>query len=310
MFTTRVFVCALLLAAASIPSAGKVEAPHGGASTGGNGLTIDQLPACSATIWGAYGSAARSSYSEYWLGSAFVIDAISDTLVMITNRHCLGIDDILSGTGGIQNISDYGLQVEFPTGQVRPVTGCAFFWDVDLAALIVPARGLREGRDYFRVPMYEGDDVRIGDEVVASGTPSDNITDNRGNPLYYPGTVTFGRISAFRELYDVPVIQMDAAINHGNSGGPLLIERDGLYYCIGVNTYGTGDETIEGIGFAIDLARVQEVVDQSDMRFFSADANGLLQALAEAGYSVGTYGRGRRVDGGGSTSSGRGHRVN
>lgn len=305
----RLIVGILVLVATSAPSAGKVEAPQGGTSPDASGLTIEQLPACSATIWGAYGSAARSSYSEYWLGSAFVIDAFSDTLVMITNRHCLGIDDIIANSTRASSINDYGLVVEFPSGETRGVTGCAFFWDVDLAALVVPASGLREGRDYFMVPLYEGGDIQIGDEVVASGTPSDIITDNQGNPLYYPGTVTFGRISAFRELYDVPVIQMDAAINHGNSGGPLLVERDGLYYCIGVNTYGTGDETIEGIGFAIDLSRVQEVVSEQDMRFFSADANGLLQALAEAGYSVGTSGRGRRVESGGSTPSGRGHRV-
>lgn len=121
MAATRMLTGILLLFVALASNAGKIEKPEAGASTVANGLTIDQLPACSATIWGACGSAARSSYSEYWLGSAFVVDAGSDTLIMITNRHCLGIDDILSGNAGSQSIDQYGLQVEFPTGELRTV---------------------------------------------------------------------------------------------------------------------------------------------------------------------------------------------
>ena len=127
--------------------------------------------------------------------------------------------------------------------------------------------------------------------------------------MYYQGTVTFGRISAFRELDGVPVIQLDAAINHGNSGGPLMVERDGLYYCVGVNTWGTSDETIEGIGFAIDLGRAGEVTNLDDMVLFSADIQGFRTALADSGPGS-VAGRGSRVgDGSEGATGGSGHRV-
>lgn len=271
------------------------------------GLTIDQLSGCSATILGVYETAGRSSETQGWMGTAFVVGVLGDSLVMVTNRHCLGIDDLASGGGSAGGLSEYGLIIEFPSGKMAPVSYCGFFRGVDLAVLVVPAAGLTAGRDYTVVPVYEGDDLGVGDEVAASGSPADDYT-------YYQGTVTFGRISAFRDLEGIPVIQLDAALNHGNSGGPLMVERDSLYYCIGVNTWGTSDETIEGIGFAIDLSRTGEVTDLDDMVLYTADIQGFRSALADAVAGPAT-GRGTRVGGGEGTtggegaSGGQGHRV-
>lgn len=266
------------------------------------GLTIDQLSGCSATILGVYGTAGRSSETQGWMGTAFVLDVMDDSLVMITNRHCLGIDDLASGGGQAGGLTEYGLIIEFPSGKLAPVGYCGFFRGLDLAVLVVPAAGLTEGRDYTIVPIYDGNDLGVGDEVAASGSPADEYT-------YYQGTVTFGRISAFREMEGIPVIQLDAALNHGNSGGPLMVERDGLYFCIGVNTWGTSDETIEGIGFAIDLSRAGEVTDLNDMVLYRADIQGFRTALADNG-SGASAGRGSRVgDGSEGVTGGRGHRV-
>lgn len=270
------------------------------------GLTIDQLSGCSATILGVYETAGRSSETQGWMGTAFVVGVLGDSLVMVTNRHCLGIDDLTSGGGSAGGLSEYGLLIEFPSGKMAPVSYCGFFRGVDLAVLVVPAAGLTAGRDYTIVPIYEGDDLGVGDEVAASGSPADDYT-------YYQGTVTFGRISAFRDLEGIPVIQLDAALNHGNSGGPLMVERDGLYYCIGVNTWGTSDETIEGIGFAIDLSRTGEVTDLDDMVLYAADIQGFRSALADA-VAGPAAGRGTRVGGdegagGEGSTGGQGHRV-
>ncbi len=100
--------------------------------------------------------------------------------------------------------------------------------------------------------------VKVGDEVVAIG-----------NPFGLDRTVTAGIVSAVQRQITSPtnypidkIIQTDAAINKGNSGGPLL-NADGEV--IGVNTQiatgGTGGEGNVGIGFAIPINTVMAVVD-------------------------------------------------
>lgn len=261
---------------------------------GSEGLVLDQLSGCSATIYGAYGSSMRSRVSsEEWLGSCFVIGATDELLLVLTNRHCLGLDAFIEEGTGTRSSDAYGLQILFPSGETRDVYMMGFRWAVDLAILAVPSEGLREGRDYFMVPLFDGD-VGIGDEVAASGSPA-GLT----------GTVTFGRVSALRVIDGIPVIQIDAHVNSGNSGGPLLVESDSLYYCIGVNTWDLGES--EGIAFAIDLQGEfgEDLGDGGG--FYSADIEGVCQALEDAGLGArGTHpGGGARPGSGG----GGGHRV-
>lgn len=78
-------------------------------------------------------------------------------------------------------------------------------------------------------------EVEQGDTVLAFG-----------QPLGLEHTVTRGMVSAVRDLKGLPVIQTDAAINSGNSGGPL-VNMDGRV--IGMNTFVLGDA--EGLAFAI-----------------------------------------------------------
>ena len=96
-------------------------------------------------------------------------------------------------------------------------------------------------------------DVRVGEEVVAIGTPL---------ALQFQHTVTGGIVSAINRTLQVPsegsaafmeqLIQTDAAINPGNSGGPLLNARGEVIGIITVRV-----EEAAGIGFAIpiDIAR-------------------------------------------------------
>jgi S1-C subfamily serine protease len=90
-----------------------------------------------------------------------------------------------------------------------------------------------------------------------------------GNPLGYDRSVTAGIVSALQRAISAPnsypidhVIQTDAPINHGNSGGPLIDARGQV---IGVNaqiaTGGSSDGNI-GIGFAIPINTVRTVVAQ------------------------------------------------
>jgi len=83
--------------------------------------------------------------------------------------------------------------------------------------------------------------VRVGQEVIAIGSP-----------LSYPDTVTKGIVSRLDS--EKGIIQTDAQLNHGNSGGPLLNSQGEL---IGINTGGRTDADVHGINFAISVDRVQ-----------------------------------------------------
>jgi len=101
--------------------------------------------------------------------------------------------------------------------------------------------------------------VKAGQTVSAIGTPYDE---------YLAGTLTQGVISATdRKIFGNTVFQIDAAINKGNSGGPLIDERGNV---IGVNTFGLGvakqssqgtiGSGVEGINFAIKINEVKPLL--------------------------------------------------
>src|SRR5206468_7542630 len=103
------------------------------------------------------------------------------------------------------------------------------------------------------------DAAQVGDSVVAIG-----------NPFGYTRTATAGIISALDRPLTAPndfpiehAIQTDAALNHGNSGGPLLDARGEV---IGVNTQistgNTGQQGNVGIGFAVPSNTVRNVIAQ------------------------------------------------
>ena len=107
--------------------------------------------------------------------------------------------------------------------------------------------------------LGNSDAVRVGDSVVAIG-----------NPFGYDRTVTAGIVSALQRVIRAPnsysidhVIQTDAALNKGNSGGPLLDARGNV---IGVNSQiAAGDSGASGnvgIGFAVPINTVKTVAAQ------------------------------------------------
>lgn len=123
----------------------------------------------------------------------------------------------------------------------------------DLAVLWVEADDL--------TPAEFGDSgaLRVGDSVVAIGDPLG---------IALRGTMTDGIVSAInRDITTdgrtMTLIQTNAALNSGNSGGPLL---NCYGQVIGINTIKIGDNMsvagVEGLGFAIPSTTVKEVVDQ------------------------------------------------
>jgi len=123
----------------------------------------------------------------------------------------------------------------------------------DLAVLQVEATDL--------IPARFGDSgqLRVGDTVAAIGDPLG---------VKYRGTYTDGIVSAINRDVDMDgrtmtLIQTNAALNSGNSGGPLI---NCYGQVIGINTMKIGAFTdsagVEGIGFAIPSVTVKDIVDQ------------------------------------------------
>ena len=122
----------------------------------------------------------------------------------------------------------------------------------DVALLKVRATGLRA------LPIGDSDKLIVGDQVAAIGNPLGELT----------STLTVGYISAKErdvntDGFTVNMLQTDAAINSGNSGGPLLNMRGEV---IGITTAkysGTSSSgaTIEGVGFAIPINDVVDLLN-------------------------------------------------
>ncbi|MCR4758955.1 MAG: trypsin-like peptidase domain-containing protein [Oscillospiraceae bacterium] len=121
----------------------------------------------------------------------------------------------------------------------------------DLAVLKIDAEGLTPAE------FGNSDDLKVGELVVAIGNPL-------GFELY--GTTTCGIVSAKNrevELEDktMTLIQTDAAINSGNSGGMLL---NSYGQVIGINSLkmgsSYGEASVEGLGFAIPINDAAEII--------------------------------------------------
>ncbi len=114
-----------------------------------------------------------------------------------------------------------------------------------------------KGGSYPAAAMGSVEDVRVGEQVVAIGTPL---------ALQFQHTVTGGIVSALNRTLQVPsgrstafmeqLIQTDVAINPGNSGGPLLNQRGEV---IGIVTVRV--EEAAGIGFAIPIDIARPIVE-------------------------------------------------
>ena len=168
-------------------------------------------------------------------GTGFVIDRQGD---IATNQH------VVSGADAIT--------VTFADGRqaTARVVGEDASTDVAVIRVNVAASELH--------PLTFGDSaaMQVGDGVVAIG-----------NPYGLEGTLTTGVVSALGRSIDAPnhhtianAIQTDAAINHGNSGGPLLDSNGDV---VGMNAQidsNSGDSN--GLGFAIASNTVQRVAQE------------------------------------------------
>ena len=192
-------------------------------------------------------------------------DVYEKVLPSVVSIICYDSRSTSSGTGVIMDASGYiitnahvvedALQIQVLLTDGRELQARCVGADAlsDLAVLKVNAIGL--------TPAEFGDStqLRVGDEVVAIGDPLG---------VELRGTMTNGIISGInRDIKSgsrtLTLLQTTAALNTGNSGGPLV---NCYGQVVGINTMKIGDYAssagVEGLGFAIPITAVQTVLEQ------------------------------------------------
>ncbi len=198
---------------------------------------ISVLPGSGGGLFGGGTSA------EEALGSGFVLNGNGD---IATNAHV-----VTTGQGGnIKRASQ--VFVQFPDRNRVPAKIVGDDPNADVALLQVSPAGLK----LTPLPLGNSSNLVVGSPVAAIGSPFGEEQ-----------SLSVGVISAVNRSitsltsFDINnAIQTDAAINHGNSGGPLL---NGRGQVIGINSQikSTGGGG-EGVGFAVPVNTVRRSIDQ------------------------------------------------
>jgi len=168
------------------------------------------------------------------LGSGWVFD---DAGHVVTNEHVVN---------GAENVT-----VVFQDGTEVPARVVGTDPSTDVAVL-----ELEEEHESAPLPLGSTSSLQLGDTVIAIGSP-----------LGLQGTVTAGIVSGLGRDIQAPnqftidgAVQTDAALNHGNSGGPLL---DASGRVVGMNAQIASETGANsGIGYAIPVETVEQIADQ------------------------------------------------
>ena len=174
----------------------------------------------------------QNGRQKHSLGSGVIVDAVRGYI--LTNHHVIeGADEI---TVTLRDQRQFKAEV---VGNDP---------EVDLSLVRIKAEGL------VALPVADSDKLRVGDFVVAIGSPF-----GLGQTVTYGIVSALGRSGLGIEGYE-DFIQTDASINPGNSGGPLVNMNGEL---IGVNTAIVGPSGGNiGIGFAIPGNMARTIMDQ------------------------------------------------
>jgi serine protease Do len=115
-----------------------------------------------------------------------------------------------------------------------------------------------EGNGYAYATFGDSDELRVGDTAIAIGNPLGEA---------YSGTMTNGIISAINRNvsyngHTMTLLQTNAALNEGNSGGPLVNIYGQVVGITNMKIMSSYYATVEGIGFAIPSTVVKQIADQ------------------------------------------------
>lgn len=182
------------------------------------------------------------SYEVPSSGSGIIIGENDTELLIVTNNHV--VQDTVS------------LKITFVDDTAVDAAVKGTDTDIDLAVISVPLDQIpQETKEKIAVArLGDSDGLKVGQGVIAIG-----------NALGYGQSVTVGYVSALnREIKTSDgntrvLLQTDAAINPGNSGGALLNMKGEV---IGINAAKYSSTEVEGIGYAIPVSSVQDILDE------------------------------------------------
>ena len=225
-------------------------------------------------------------------GTGWVYDA--DRGLVVTNAHVVGDQ-------GVPGLTSYRVIVD---GHQRPATLYADSPCYDMAMLEVA-----DPEDLESLPLGSQSDLAQGDQVTVIGYPGNELTNFAATPLQS----TTGTVSVVEESLQSRseaaasdpdsrrypnLIQTDAAINHGNSGGPLVDASGNL---VGINSLTTLKTQGQGFAIGVDLFKEQApTLDQGDsigfLGFdFIANGKGLVVDSAVDGSKAADAGFGSNI---------------
>ncbi|GIP35988.1 S1C family serine protease [Paenibacillus sp. J2TS4] len=176
------------------------------------------------------------------MGSGVIFQKNGNRALIVTNNHVL------------EEASSF--EVVLPTGEHKQAKVIGSDYLADLAVLEIDAGGIKTVAEF-----GNSDDLKSGQTAIAIGNPLGGLSQ----------TVTAGIISWPRRTipvypghdgeyeWELEMIQTDAAINQGNSGG-ALVDLEGRV--IGINSLKVADTGVEGLGFAIPINEVKTVIDE------------------------------------------------
>lgn len=175
--------------------------------------------------------------AETLLTTEQIVDAVAASTVSLTCNKSVGsgffvAPDIVLTNAHVLCPGDDRVQVYFGDGRMLGGSVQRRHADVDLATVQVP------GANAVPLALADAAELRTGERIVVIGTP-----------LGMAQTVHEGIVShSGRNLFGVRYIQIDANVNLGNSGGPLLNQRGEVVGVVSMKNQGG-----EGLGFALPI---------------------------------------------------------
>ncbi|MDF9839735.1 MULTISPECIES: trypsin-like peptidase domain-containing protein [unclassified Paenibacillus] len=206
---------------------------------------------------------------ESALGSGVIYKKDDTKAFIITNNH------VIEGSGKLEVVTVDGVTHKAVLVGADKVT--------DIAVLSMDAKDVTTVAQ-----IGDSSKLRLGETVIAIGNPlglGDTLTS--GIVSYTERTIPVSLNQDGVYDWEQEVIQTDAAINEGNSGG-ALVDLDGKV--IGINTMKISDTGVEGLGFAIPANHVVKTADElaakgkisrSYLGVYSVDLNNPYVPLAE-----------------------------
>ncbi|RKQ31883.1 MULTISPECIES: S1C family serine protease [Clostridia] len=189
-----------------------------------------------------------SQYQSESCGTGIIIAKTDNELLIVTNNHVIADNESLTVTFDDDTSVDADVKGTDP--------------EHDLAVIAVPLNQVSsETMEKIAVAtLGDSTALQVGEPAIAIG-----------NAMGYGQSVTTGVISAVNrestttdeqtgetEETGVKLIQTDAAINPGNSGGPLVNANGEV---IGINSSKLASTTVEGMGYAIPISDVSDIID-------------------------------------------------